>query len=385
MEKIVLPLETVTPLFLGGSKAREAELRPPAFRGAMRYWYRALLGGIYGDQIDLIHKYENEVFGFAGDKEASVASSLVVRLRYDGVPAPIRFERDRTDRVKQFGRDDVVKPSGKDYLYWSMAAIRRGDIPKEYFPEQMPLSLVLSTRPGCSKSVLDEALSAAWLMIHLGGIGARSRHAGGCFSAEDVNVNFPLKFQIPEGNIKSVTTFLQQNLNSIRSRKKTTASITNPPTFDVLAPEYCKIWVLGSWNSADEALNAIGEAIWRFRAYRPKDHDGVLDWCKTNEITEVERAIFGLPIQFRYTKGPTAMVNGSGVQRRASPLWLKVSKTADNKYVGVATLFMSEFLPNGGEIKSKKGVGKFDIPTDYTLISAFLDEKFPSKEVVEYE
>jgi len=42
---LTITLETVTPLFLGGADPRGApELRPPAFRGAMRYWLRAALG-----------------------------------------------------------------------------------------------------------------------------------------------------------------------------------------------------------------------------------------------------------------------------------------------------------------------------------------------------
>ena len=50
MEKcrsLTVTLETVTPPFLGGADPRGApELRPPAFRGAMRYWLRAALGGL---------------------------------------------------------------------------------------------------------------------------------------------------------------------------------------------------------------------------------------------------------------------------------------------------------------------------------------------------
>jgi CRISPR-associated protein Cmr1 len=44
---LAVTLETVTPLFLGGADPRGApELRPPPFRGAMRYWLRAALGGL---------------------------------------------------------------------------------------------------------------------------------------------------------------------------------------------------------------------------------------------------------------------------------------------------------------------------------------------------
>lgn len=48
--EIKLSLQTVTPLFLGGSNPKgEPELRAPSFRGVMRFWLRALLGGILGD------------------------------------------------------------------------------------------------------------------------------------------------------------------------------------------------------------------------------------------------------------------------------------------------------------------------------------------------
>jgi CRISPR-associated protein Cmr1 len=40
-QNITVKLETVTPLFLGGAEPHgEPELRPPAFRGAMRHWLR---------------------------------------------------------------------------------------------------------------------------------------------------------------------------------------------------------------------------------------------------------------------------------------------------------------------------------------------------------
>ncbi|WP_448575939.1 type III-B CRISPR module RAMP protein Cmr1, partial [Thermomicrobium sp.] len=46
---IRLPLETLTPLFLGGADPRgDPELRASSVRGALRFWLRALLGGCYG-------------------------------------------------------------------------------------------------------------------------------------------------------------------------------------------------------------------------------------------------------------------------------------------------------------------------------------------------
>jgi len=54
MKTLRVTLETVTPLFLGGADPRDRnsipELRPPSFRGQMRYWLRAVLGGVIGDK-----------------------------------------------------------------------------------------------------------------------------------------------------------------------------------------------------------------------------------------------------------------------------------------------------------------------------------------------
>jgi len=59
-----ITLETVTPLLLHGADNRTPELRPPSFRGAMRYWWRAALGGIIGDKnLKGLHDLENAVFG----------------------------------------------------------------------------------------------------------------------------------------------------------------------------------------------------------------------------------------------------------------------------------------------------------------------------------
>ena len=58
-------LETVTPLFLAGAEERGApELSPPAFRGVLRYWLRAALGGAIGDQNwEGLRQLESAVFG----------------------------------------------------------------------------------------------------------------------------------------------------------------------------------------------------------------------------------------------------------------------------------------------------------------------------------
>jgi CRISPR-associated protein Cmr1 len=64
MRELRVTLETVTPLLLHGADNETPELRPPSFRGAMRYWWRAALGGVIGDKnLEGLHELEGTVFG----------------------------------------------------------------------------------------------------------------------------------------------------------------------------------------------------------------------------------------------------------------------------------------------------------------------------------
>ena len=47
LRSLEVEVEAVTPLWIGGASA-QAELRPPSVRGCMRFWFRALAGGLLG-------------------------------------------------------------------------------------------------------------------------------------------------------------------------------------------------------------------------------------------------------------------------------------------------------------------------------------------------
>ncbi|MBA4369031.1 MAG: type III-B CRISPR module RAMP protein Cmr1, partial [Desulfobacterium sp.] len=52
-------VEIVTPMFLGGSDPKKAELRAPSVKGALRFWWRALYGS---DNLEKMKKREGEIF-----------------------------------------------------------------------------------------------------------------------------------------------------------------------------------------------------------------------------------------------------------------------------------------------------------------------------------
>jgi CRISPR-associated protein Cmr1 len=386
MQELKFTLETVTPLFLAGAEPRQgAELRPPSFRGALRYWLRATLGGMIGDgDLAQLHCLENQVFGAADEQEGASAVRLLLHPFHHVSPQP--YQRSRS-------------PSGKDYLYWSMVASgspeRNNYQPaKQFIPAGATFELILRTRPGLqdAESKLEAAVVALWLLVQLGGIGSRSRRTAGSLYTHPqtaLGLDFALNATTPQQAAEQ----LRQGLQTIRRTKFRTLQKRAPhvpSSFDVLHPSTAKIWVLGTWRSADEAIEAVGAKLRDFRNRREPDHQNVGRWLRGSSIPTVQRAAFGLPLVYRYSSGLSGTVQAQAgqdqIDRRASPLWLKISKTTQGKFFAVATLFNARFLPERAKL-SARTQGQpptIDPPDDYSIIENWLNQ-FAEKAEVSYE
>lgn len=394
IRNLTVTLETVTPLFLGGADLRGApELRAPSFRGALRYWLRAALGGICGDDdcgLAAVREAEARVLGSTEAKWGG-ASAIVIRVKGD-LPESKEYQRGRAVRVQKYGKE-IPQPTGRDYLYWSMPGFR-GEPNRQYYPDSSRFSLELRIRPGVpdGPQALQEAVAALWLLVQLGGVGSRSRRTGGSLSVLEPKQVDGLNFVLRSTAPKEIAQELGQGLTAVRrvfQQGHGTREPSSPSEFDVLHPQICKVWVLGMWQSSAEAIEAVGAAMRDFRTYREPDHTEVARWLTGTPIETIERSVFGLPLQFRYSDGgPQGIVQGrtrpreKAIDRRASPLWLKISKTKQGAYVGVATLFISRFLPAGEQLHEQREKGPALPPsTDYSLIEEFIVEKFRAEEV----
>lgn len=354
MPKLTLNLETVTPLFLGGSDPRGVpELRPPAFRGALRYWLRALLGGLHGGDIATVQQMEGTVFGRASDETGS-ASAIILRMA--------------NPQMKQQSYSQFKRKSGLAYLLF---AARGTNSEKERSGLVGKFNLQLSTRPGVSKAqeVFQRAYAALWLLTRLGGVGTRSRRGIGSFqvvqAGGDLITSLPLTVEATtpqalvqelEQGIRTIRGLIGPNLASLPLR-------TSPPDFDLLHPDVCHIWVVDqTFPSGEDALNRIGEVYQAFRNRRQPDKqmikERIVNRSKKPFSEPIQRAAFGLPIPFFYkdVQNGTASLEGDGYDRRASPLWMSVVKLANDQYAIVFTWFQAEFSPSdAGLILKRRG------------------------------
>ena len=62
IDKVEAKYKIVTPLFMSGANQEEAELRPPSFKGVLRYWYRAIVLSEYKDWKK-VQEAEEKLFG----------------------------------------------------------------------------------------------------------------------------------------------------------------------------------------------------------------------------------------------------------------------------------------------------------------------------------
>ncbi len=373
-QTLQVTLETVTPMFLGGSEPRgEApELRPASFKGELRFWWRALWGGAHPEcSPDDLAEHESRVFG-----NTEAASPIVLRLQ------------DEPPRKESWSFSD--KWPGVNYLFFSLKANRQ-DPDRIGFVDKQPFKLILQTRLGLrderqSNDAFLQACAALWLLVRLGSVGARARRGAGSICAHpDIEVKGwppdlpPLRMQANSAaefarETSAGLAQLYQALNWTAPQ----ATLTNWPEFDILHPRGAPLYVLGKeWSSWQDALNQVGLAYRDFRSRRSPDYANVKPVVagQSTHLEPVERAAFGLPIvfYFRSLGGQRGMLEGKDVDRRASPLVFHVAQLANTRYVVNLVRFNSRLLPKGSGLRLRpRGRPVFAKPPDGKILTEFL-------------
>lgn len=335
-----LRIEIITPLFIGGSNPREQpELRAASFRGALRFWLRALLGSVLGNKPAEIFKHESEVFG-----STDQASPVVVRVEHQSLPT--------------IGYSQLVRNyPGIAYLFFS-ARQTRNEPERKAIANGYQFPCTFHLRAGVQNpDALRAAAAALWLLTHLGGLGMRSRKGGGnlqVVSTDWSDSSLP-PLTVQAQTAEQLQKELQDGLHKLREWAATTfngslsPTFQTSPSFDVLHPDWCKIFVVNrEFANWMEALNEFGQKMQQFRNRRDPDYSNVKSVLQgSNKLQPVQRAAFGLPIVFYFPslRGKRAMLEGEEHDRRASPLIVRVTKLANGKYALVLTRFYSLFLP----------------------------------------
>ncbi|MBE3561040.1 MAG: type III-B CRISPR module RAMP protein Cmr1 [Ktedonobacteraceae bacterium] len=343
MQRVTFTLRTLTPLFLAGADQTSAELRAPTFRGLMRYWQRALVGGIVGTDaagLKTVIEQEKSVFG-ATDSGSAVNIQVPPIASHE----PKEFTEPISRRI-----GNRWQATGKGYLLWSMAKsgrIEKGNFEPAhwYFPPGSDFQITLSSRDQ-NNMQLKQAIADLWLLTQLGAIGSRSRRGAGSVQVIETTLTDQVQISgISFQTANSIDNLQKQIENGLKAaRNLYTSDLSevqiNTARFDILAPRTCRIWLLQEdrpWPNSEAAMQDLGKKLQDYR----------------NQIPIEQRKIFGLPL--------LPIIHN---KRRSSPLLLHIAKLQEDQYIAIAILF--------------KTTGKGIKIEDYKLIEDWID-RFPGR------
>ncbi len=287
MDKVSFELEVVTPLFLGGADGKTAELRPPSIRGAMRFWFRAMMGRIVGGDIKAMKELEADVFG-----DTDKASSVILRL------GNVNLNKDSYNPLPH-------KSTGFKF---------------EGFKPDQKFNLTLSVRSSKDVQNLEIAVMSFLLLVNLGGIGKRSRRGFGSLRI--------LKFdgELSDKKIKSLITNQPKSRQELENQIVSLIHLASSKSSG-FADVKRKTHSNSSFPYINQNFQMIVVEKWK------KDKNVIIE----QPYDTWEEAIKDIMLKMRNYKDE---VFGSATPRQASPLLAKVHKIED-AYRVVVSAFMN--------------------------------------------
>lgn len=300
--RLLITLEIVTPLFLGGADAASLAdaIRVSAIRGQLRYWLRALLGREHGEDIEALQKQEGNLMG-----STEAGSTVLVRVQ-----EPKSLLRT-VERMMLPHRQLGEKPPLRN----------------QSFAEDQLFQLVISPRPGLSE-IPDSVMAALLLWLNLGGLGKRSRRGFGSFQVREINVE-GLKINVQarellqaQGKIKNgaeLQTYIEKVVTWCVSMVPRTAVFSGLAPYPVLFSTVANVTVCEAAPGNKEATKRYQQAMVPFW----------IDTLRSDDLAD--KRAYGFAI---------------GQDRRASPFHLHMAKT-DAGYHLVLTTFWSKPSPDG--------------------------------------
>jgi CRISPR-associated protein Cmr1 len=332
MNALTATYRVVTPMFLGAADPlREAELRTPSFKGALRFWWRALMWErIRKMNLDAaaatnaLRDTEDRLFGSTRTGQSSVLLSIEWMDAQPGQTADW----------------PPNQPSvGSTYLGFGITENRRGNITiphRQGFQERQAAFRVLVRLRRTMDDEEQHGIKAAFRALGLfGGLGNRSRRAFGSIAIETLD-----GVDLRCSDLAAYEAAIQQLLANVIGRETLLPPYTAFSQLSALAVSS------NTASTAREAHNTLGEAYRRHRG-------------QPSSLRGRHKIPFGLPLQ-----------KVDETRRRGSPLIFHVHPIGDR--FAAAVLFLpARFhpeLPDGDRHEFYTNVKSFLNISDLRLI-----------------
>jgi len=329
---------------------KTANMNANAFKGLLRWWFRC----INGYSKELI-KREAEIFGSTNN-----AARFKIKILPEANDK--RIWDINGINVRDYGKYKFSKGSGKynglkyfSYNFYAKSDKQQKINQSQYFEPGISSEFSIQIIAD-SQDILTKVLMILWLALQFAGIGNRSRRCFGnlkIISEEDISVNGEtFRFKNTYNDIDDYKGTIAKNLKIIReqfsSLQDNPANQSSIPTLNgaklflsmpvLQAEDNLSDFQMASLKAGrcepnwEEAINFAGVTMQFFRALKEADY---LNTHNFDSLFSIERAVFGLPLQFRFSGGnPSVIINQFNKkdeeQRLASPIITSVTGIGDN-------------------------------------------------------
>jgi len=334
MYKVSFLLETITPLFMSGADGKTLELRPSAFKGMMRFWWRAVRAE---SNIENLWKEEAKIFGAADEKFGR--NKVKVVLKWDRE----EFESKKQKNSKNWLRN--LNYSGVRYLLYSVGLQKR-----EFLEPEFEFEITLSS---WDTEALKQAVTSLWCLVFLGGIGTRATRGGGNLKVKQVKEG---KEFLSESEIEfNITGEIEEWFRKNWEKIKQIIGSQNKKTNYTSLPKG-EIFIFDPFNSWEKALNQIGENFRNFRNRKEPDYSYIRKYLISGIVPNyIEKIEFGLPLSYRFRSlnNKSAIIEGANKerQRSASSLIFKVIEQGQRFYPLIIVLNKPYLLAEKDRLK----------------------------------
>jgi CRISPR-associated protein Cmr1 len=348
-------------MFLTGANLTEAELRAASLKGALRFWWRAMQGGItkqsykekskriltqakqekinYNKPPEVMAALEAEIFGHAGDTNRNIEAkkscfSIQVKTEQIKTKKP-DFLGVKKDQFKIEGRG--FRASIREYASYGLyentivgqnlqgKAVRKNVYKSEIIEVAQEFGVILRFYTD-NIAKIKEVINAFYCLQYFGGLGSKSRNGFGSFSI----ISYKCEGSNEEINVSLRSNGFESFYKDIINIK-VRSGLSSYTAFSHQSVLYC---AKEKFNSADEAhsfilklyrdlkINGAGDNTFRYEMRRrlvaPIEING-------NFLKDVKSTVFDKKMK----DGKVKSIRMSDLERHAKPFFLSIVKQND--------------------------------------------------------
>jgi len=344
MKEITFKVEIITPTLMGGGFGQNDNIRPSEIKGMMRYWFRAVVGSVLGNNIEEIKKVEDRLFG--SQEKKSPFKILILNKKNLIIEENLNLQK-----------------AGAKYLGFTIN-VNKERVLNVIKEGTFEISFLFNNNLSAEERRL--ILLSFYLATALGGFGLRSRRGFGSWQIKHSPVKIKdFEFEkYKEEDINKAIKISIGNLISLIKKEKTETDIPVINTFS--DGKYTIKIVRQRASSWEDILDNLGGYYRGFRINpnnpqkaNPSDKKATNDFkIIMNAFRENKKGIdlvnpsFGLNIQYKYASGKFSveLQKENKSLRRASQLFVSIKKENDEFSI-ILSNFYSQFKPHNDKYK----------------------------------